>query len=508
MLAGARPMSDEHEHRGNSPKGSDWLAWAPVLVAVLHGLSLATVGPVDDDYIVYRYARNWLDGQGAVFNSGEAPVEGVTSPGWFLVVALGLRLGLSPELWSPAVGILSFAGLVWVVGAWARSRRGSALAALAPWWIALSPAVAWHSVAGLGTVPLAAAISLGAYTWTRWAEGDRGAPWLPAAAFAVACLLRAEAAVVWAAWAALVRPPRRLSAMELGALCLPGVTLALVTLVRWRLHGTLAPHAFTMKALPLGAELEYGAAYLVRSLREGALSLLLLVAVLAPRGTAHGRATALAAAGALVSVLLVGGDWIVYSRFLVPFAGLAAVGAVESLAALRAPGARRAAAAGLLAAGLLGLGAREQARFEQGFFEHQWLEIGDAFGALAPRGSSVAISPIGAFGWRSGLEVVDVLGLTHGAFLGEAPDLAAVGVKGHHRHDGAWVLDQEPSYLVLGNGVVQPGTGTLDVNPWEGDILADPRFDRLYRPLTLELEVDGGVASVPYFARAGVRALR
>ena len=501
-------MTEAADDRGIAPEGRRWLRWAPVLVAVLHGLSLADLGPVDDDYIVYRYARNWLAGLGPVLNPGEVPVEGVTSPAWFLIVALGLKLGAAPSLWTPLVGIVSFAVLVATVGAWARARRPGALAELAPWWVALSPAVAWHAVAGLGTVPLAAALAVGAATWDRWGGRGEGTVWAPSAAFALACTLRAEAALAWGAWLVLARPRRPLGAVErIGAL-LPLFALGLVAAVRWSVHGQLTPHALALKALPLGAELEYGSAYLVRSLREGGLSLLLLLALLTPRQAAQGRALACTAALALVSVLAVGGDWIVYSRFLVPFVSIGAVGAVEVVGALRAAPARRVASCTLLLLGLAGVGARPQAALEQRFIEQHWLQIGAAFGELAPRGSTVASSPIGAFGWASGLEVVDVLGLTHPHFLGEAPDLAGVGVKGHHRHDGAWVLDQEPSYLVLGNGVVQPATGTLDVNPWERDILEDPRFEARYRALTLDLPGPLGQTAVPYYAREGVRGLR
>ena len=486
-----------------------WVRWAPVLVAIVHALTLWEVGPVDDDYIVYRYARNWLDGLGPVFNPGETPVDGVTSPAWFVAAAVGLMAGSSPEIWTPLLGVVSIAVLVGAVGCWSRSRDRSALAELAPWWLALSPAVAWHAVAGLGTVPLAAMIALGFHGWSRWALRGRGGVLLPSAAFGVACALRVEALVPWAVCLLAMRPTRRSSSGEVCLALAPLMVVGLTAALRWWLFGGVAPHALGLKSLPLGAELEYGALYLLRSLGEGALSLMLLLALLLPRGGAEARAISLTALAALVSVLLVGGDWMVYSRFLVPFAGVGAVGTAGVVSALRSARLRGACVAASLAIFVLvGMAARPQAAFEQRFFEHHWLRAGAAFGELAPRGSTVAISPIGAFGWSSGLELVDVLGLTHPALLDRAPDLDGVGVKGHHRHDGQWVLDQEPDYLVLGNGVVQPGTSTLDVNPWEADIVNDPRFESLYRPLTLTVGGPAGARAVPYFARRGVRALR
>src|SRR5512137_125308 len=43
---------------------------------------------VDDAMISMRYARNLAQGQGLVWNIGEAPVQGFTNPGWTLLMGL------------------------------------------------------------------------------------------------------------------------------------------------------------------------------------------------------------------------------------------------------------------------------------------------------------------------------------------------------------------------------------------------------------------------------------
>jgi hypothetical protein len=96
-----------------------------------------------------------------------------------------------------------------------------------------------------------------------------------------------------------------------------------------------------------------------------------------------------------------------------------------------------------------------------------------------PEDRTVALSPIGAFSWYSGLEIVDVLGLTNASAIRREPDLD-IALKGHHRSDGAWVLSQEPDYMILGNGV-RDQAGWLVVNPWEAGIVKDERFLREYR---------------------------
>lgn len=503
--------NDENDPGSAQRAAGGWLLRAAVLVALVHALSLWTTGPVDDDYIVYRYARNWLAGEGLVFNPGGALVEGVTSPLWLLIVTVGVWLGVAPEIWSPAIGVLAAGVLTWFVGRAAeRIAAGRSVAAVAPWLIALSPAVAWHAIAGLGTLPMAAVIAIGVERWCVWSRtGDSRALAMGAIAFAVACSFRLEAGIVWLAWLVLARPAGRLRPLEIGWALLPVFAVASITAARWQVFGTLLPHAFHVKSLPFAVELEYGARYLMQSSLEGGLALLLLAGAFVPRGSRPTRAIGVAAIGALVFVLVVGGDWIVFGRFLVPFSSLAALSVVGVLAGVASVPVVRLGALAAIAVTLFGLVSRPQAVFESRFFEDWWLTVGDAFRSRAPEGARVAISPIGAFGWRSDVIVIDMLGLTHASLLDREPDLEFVGVKGHHRHDGKWVMDQGPEYLLLGNAVLQPDTGALEVNPWERGIYLDPRFARYYSACELELERgDGSRQTLPYYARQGVAPLR
>ena len=107
---------------------------------------------------------------------------------------------------------------------------------------------------------------------------------------------------------------------------------------------------------------------------------------------------------------------------------------------------------------------------------------------VVPEDLTVALSPIGAFGWYSELKIVDVLGLTNTSAAQREPDLS-IALKGHHRSDGAWVLSQEPDYVILGNGV-RDQAGRLVVNPWERDLVNDKRFPQEY--LRESVPIPGG----------------
>jgi hypothetical protein len=490
-------------------------------LAVLHALVLVWqgVGPVDDDYIVYRYARNWLESGALTFQppgwSGHtAPVEGFTSPLWLCLCALAQLLGIAPETWTPAIGAGS-AGLATLWAGWA-ARAVAPLSAgrwvlVVPFLMALSPSLAWHAVAGLGTAPMAAALALAVFAAVRSKLG------LFALASAVAVSFRLEALVaILPLGVAAARGGTGERSSKAGVLRWVGPALfvvGLITCMRWWLFSQIAPSTYFVKRLPLSDELGYGAHYLLRAFTEGGLGVLAFAAIVARsvERPAIPRSLAAATVLALAYVLACGGDWMVYGRFLVPFLPVFAVGAGLLVVGLKNRTARGIVALVLMLFTLMGLrpDVRSQAIFEHRFFEAWWLRVGDELRERAPEGSSIALSPIGAIGWRSGLPIVDVLGLTHDAFHGLEPDLESVGVKGHHRHDGSWVLDQEPTYLLLGNAVLQPATGTIDVNPWEADIAADPRFRRDYVAETAWVtEPDGARHPIPYFRRRSAQPIR
>ena len=100
--------------------------------------------------------------------------------------------------------------------------------------------------------------------------------------------------------------------------------------------------------------------------------------------------------------------------------------------------------------------------------------------------------------------VVDMLGLTNDAVRHAEPDLE-IALKGHHRHDAAWVLAQEPDVILLGTGVMEPETRTLALYRWEEPLLSDPAFAARYRSMIMP--VDGSYPLV-FFLREGSPAPR
>ena len=65
----------------------------------------------DDAFIIYRYAKNFANGNGFVFNVGER-VEGYTSFSWTFLMAQVIRMGLDPITVSKILGFLSSLGSI------------------------------------------------------------------------------------------------------------------------------------------------------------------------------------------------------------------------------------------------------------------------------------------------------------------------------------------------------------------------------------------------------------
>lgn len=88
-----------------------------VVAAVLWGVSAACrdAWTCDDAFIVFRYARNLVDGLGLVFNAGER-VEGFTDLLWVLWTAPAFVLRVDPETWTQAWGIAAYAGAIFLLG--------------------------------------------------------------------------------------------------------------------------------------------------------------------------------------------------------------------------------------------------------------------------------------------------------------------------------------------------------------------------------------------------------
>ena len=91
----------------------------------------------DDAFISFRYARNFAQGHGLVFNPGYERVEGYTNFLWVLTLAGASWLGLPPESAASPLSILFSLGLaIWLLWFCERNRPVGASA----WWLVVPAA--------------------------------------------------------------------------------------------------------------------------------------------------------------------------------------------------------------------------------------------------------------------------------------------------------------------------------------------------------------------------------
>ena len=461
------------------------------LLMLVHALSYLDAGPVDDDFICYRYARHLVNGDGLVFNPGEV-FEGYTTPAWTLLMALLIRLGFDPVVHSHTIGILGAVVAVVAVGQAWRTRYPSAKWAPPAWILAASPAMAFHANAGLGTTLLAACLAL---FWMAWEQSNaRGkAPCCAAAWLAVAIFVRQECVLfllpfAWQEWRA-----GRVRTTIMASLCGVGWTaFRLVTYER------LLPITYGVKKLPVIDDLGYGISYLWDATLLCGFGVFVVLAWMPVRRTAKHRAAPLAgiAAGLTLHttyVVWVGGDFVPWARFFVPTLPLAVgLGCLayhhwRRLAVIAVPGVMLALQwPSMISLANPSAEGRVHRFQDQIVAEQHWAKIGTWMKEVAPQGTRVATSPIGVIGWTSELEVIDILGLTHDGALGVEPNLDGVGMKGHHRSATTYVLERMPEWVMLGNAW-NDANGQLAVNPWEVELVLHPTFQSSYRQVRISI---------------------
>lgn len=334
------------------------------VVLVWHSLRFNFV--TDDAFISFVYAKNLVEHGALVFNLDER-VEGYTNFLWTLILALGMRLGVAPELSARALGTLCAAVTLGVAARLLGRLRGEGeRPPLQPWdalpalILCLVPGYACWASGGLETQLFTMLVTLGGGAYLeglgREAPAAEEARALRRAAlcFGLAALTRPEGYLFFALTGLhfllrrLVRPAAADGAQGLGRLrrLVPGrgelVALAVFLVLTvphllWRrwYYGYWVPNTFYIKASGGSAAFRQGAYYLFafsRDLKLFVLPLLWAAGLLRPLPTplhrrylAAGGAVYLVTAVFLLYVLSVGGDFMGLYRFVLPVVPLNAV---------------------------------------------------------------------------------------------------------------------------------------------------------------------------------------
>jgi arabinofuranosyltransferase len=446
-----------------------------VLLLVLAGLgALVAWGffgySYDDAFITYRYARNWAEGAGLVFNPGER-VLGTTAPGFALLLGLlSAATGVSVPAWGTLLAVASLATVALVLRS-ALAGAPPAVRAGAPLLFAATTFLLQWNIEMLGaeTFPVLAFGVTAAHLAL-----DRNRQVLAGLLIFAAMACRLDAGLLAAILGLALWRQRRSFPW---AFALAGL-LPLAVYLGWLQteFGAIVPNTMAAKQSELKL-VEAGYSYTLREWRwlrrgvplAGCLALLGCALWALGEGARAVWRRQPVPGGQLAAVL---GLWLlgheVAYRFLeVPFApwyhvplmngllGAASLGAV--LAASRLPGRLRLVGAAVLLLPLLIPSATWVARQLGRPPDPRWTGYVEAARRIRETGGSVAAVEIGFLGYFSEAHVLDLMGLV-------SPE----ALEARQRGDLADLVARErPDYL-------------LDVSLFRagvlGPVLADPRI--------------------------------
>ncbi|MBI5283600.1 MAG: hypothetical protein HY874_00760 [Chloroflexi bacterium] len=446
----------------------------------------------DDAYISFRYARNFADGMGLVWNRGEH-VEGYSNFLWVVLLAGMSKAGADIVVSARWLGFgLALAG---GLGTYALCRelldgaRGRVAGVAAAMLLAASGTWALWAMAGLENSLFGALVLVAVILHLREQEGARP---LSGFAWAAVSLARPDGPILFAVSAAFKLAESILRASPDGdaparstpvretlrcAAWAASFALIYVPYFAWRYttYGWLFPNTYYAKVGSGLDQYSRGLRYAMQFSQEHAAVLLLIVPLALALTSLRRKQSAYVLALVLVwfgASIYVGGDSLVRFRLFTPIMPLFYALIATSAAALVTDlhGTRTAArwategAVALAGMGLLvftlhasadGYGAAGIVLERNAYGDRQ--AIGRWMHDNLPESTVIAVIPAGTIPYESRLPAIDMLGLNdeHIAHrnlkIGEFP-------AGHEKYDSDYVLDRKPDIIML--------LDVLSYGPW------------------------------------------
>jgi arabinofuranosyltransferase len=425
-------------------RGPLGIALAALAGVLLRGSTLLSPEyAIDDAWISFRVARNWLAGHGLVFEPTLPPAEGMTNLLWTLLSATWIAgLGeLEPLLVARLVGWAAMAGAVvlLVLLAARLAERASVGAAVTAALLVANGGLVYHALSGLETGLWALLFALALWLALGVERPDPARCLATGGALALLAATRPEGVLAGAVFCAAWWLRDRRAAALAGAAFAPGV--AILEGFRWTTYGALVPNTFHAKPPGLGMGLEYLGSFLAWGLAGGTA---IVLAALAWRRHPRLRPALITAVVLVAGATWSGGDWMVgFRRFTLAFL-VAALAAGVTVSGWPRTSRRAGRAlwlvvgawlACLATASVLGW---DRARIRHGFYRELALAA-----AQEEEVRTVALLDIGEFGWYFPRSILDLAGLTD-------PHIARLEGQRHDKpFDAAYVEARRPELILV-----------------------------------------------------------
>jgi len=463
-----------------------------LVILLLFALLAASLWPatLDDAFISYRYARNFVEGHGLVFNPGER-VEGYSNLLWVLLLSPVIALGGDVEAAAKLIGVGCGLGALLLAMLLLRRhfRASTPVVLLFGAWLATCTGFVYYAVSGLETLFYTLQLLLLIWFLVQKKPG-------PAALVCTTLLVtRPEgmlfilplALCVWPGWherkegaggfltyLSVRNGEGRGARIWWLYPLIPVAGLALATLWRWQYYGALLPNTFNAKIKTHWGLLHYAMwhtqtfiNYAYRSFAWNEWVLILALFYLLFLLSRRDLAPAAVLGCLLFFIWFSGSDWMSFGRFYVPalpviglfaWAGVQAI--TSALQRRRFKGERR----------WLWLGLPILFNLVTFYYADEELAGGERINPAmhsrphrvaglwlrehARPGEKLVVNEIGAIGWYSNLPVIDMIGLTDKRIPGfwKSGDFAGYA---------DFILAQRPVWIAL-NDRQQPADAGMD----------------------------------------------
>ncbi len=457
----------------------------------------------DDAFISYRYVKNFTEGNGLVFNSGER-VEGYTNFLWVIILSVFARFGLNVIVVSKILGVASGCATLFLLHRVSRlffPKREWLMPLFPPLLLTASSAFAYWSVGGLETSLFAMMVLLSVYLYLTHPRA-----WVISCA--ISALVRPEGMLIFGIlfFHKLLFDKAQFSEF---LRYLGGFILLLVPFAAFKVfyYGDILPNPFYAKT---GLSYEYvksGLEYFWQFLKHyGLWGLVYLVPILLYRSLdVKARLLILLAYVYTVYIILVGGDVLKVHRFFLPILPLLYLLFAIFLQKLYIRLKKDLKTTIALIVLLLSI---SSVFF---FLPHKWIRhtrVGEKFlvenmqlvvGYLKEyyhANFSVALTTIGSASYYLGTEVkvIDMLGLTE-KYISQHPEkINGITVTWKERNYNArYVLSLDPDFILF-------STPYRPSAPAERALLLNSKFRQNYYVIPIQL---GKTGFVPIFKSKG-----
>ncbi len=430
---------------------------------------------VDDAYISFRYAQNFVRGHGLVFNIGER-VEGYTNFLWTVLLAPFILVGVEPGAVAMALGGLFALGTMILL--YHKFAQKALVVTLSLLLLAVDGSFALWSVGGMETAIFTFLLLSAIFAYLQEGEDERLAL-LSGLLFALAALTRPEGVLVFAvtllhrAFHQLLVERRLLSGPDLLRIFSFLGLYGPYFLWRYNYYGYLLPNTFYAKVTTegVGAQMVRGFAHL-RTFLGVHLGWLLIPLTLVPflkRKVGFTWSYLVFLVSVYFSyIVYVGGDWSV-GRFFVPILPalylLVAMGVSEAYMSLQTRFKERGwegyfrgfgallALGGVVALFILSsLGGEDRLfirRFQAREATRARVMMGRWLQEHLPPDTLIAVDAAGQIPYYSEMRTLDMFGVNDEHTAHMKVETMGQGTPGHEKFDFDYIMWRQPDLIIV-----------------------------------------------------------